>query len=146
MKPDTKEFLLKEYETLKREVEIRIKHLFTIFYYSLVACSAVWIWIYSNIEIVKKIEIILWLPFIIVVVSFYRNITLNNDIKKIGDYIKNLENEFKLPNNLGWETSLRGTKRNWYSSSYWWEIIYWIILLLLNLLLIIISKCYLISV
>jgi len=94
---------------------------------ALVFYGAVWAW-FSTQHWDLKFFPALFLPVIITIAYWFKQIHLSRSIRNIADYIRNIESAASLPPRFGWEHYARG-------HAYFrkWNWVYWILLIILNL-------------
>ncbi len=101
-KKDSEKFLLKEYESLRSEMEGEIEELRTIFKYTIVFSGLIWSWILSK-GLTENFHFLKWIPFFISTLFYLQYLSQLHDLFYIGNYLKKVESYFELPAGLGWE-------------------------------------------
>jgi hypothetical protein len=124
------EYLIAEFKALRKEIEIAIQHLHSLFRFTLLACGGIWTWLLSRLGELPSKHVV-WIPVAIVLFFFLRSITVNIDMKKVGNYLARVERGMHLPPGLGWETSLRSG--HWHGATDWWEYFFWTALAIANI-------------
>ena len=126
------EFLLKQYEALRKEIENKITVGEHIAISSVVATAVVWSWFLSNDELPRKFAsfqiLVFLIPVIAVVLFWLRASSLRESIEGIGRFISEIENRFT---SLGWE--LRHQSSGGIHPDLKWHKKFWIVLLILNI-------------
>jgi hypothetical protein len=103
MDPNTQQYLLAEFEALRREMDVEIVAVRDIITYVIFLSGVFWSWLFSKEkkEPPKGVEYIAPLLTILLCI---RAFTLSLQIGRIGEYIRLLESKLTLPPGLGWET------------------------------------------
>jgi hypothetical protein len=125
------QYLLKEHDNLRKEIEELEKHLYTTENFALLISGGFWAWILTNSQWGKNFSAILFVPAIISFLLFIRWISLGRSMSLVGRYLLQIEKEFNLPHDLGWENYLLKKR------SYWviiYHIIYFFTIFIGNLL------------
>lgn len=98
------EFHLKEYDCLRREIELHTQEARSLERNSLIAVGAIWAWLLHN---AVKDAIPAWAFFIPCLFSVLRPIRaygINQTFDELGEYIREIENSFhKVDGPRGWE-------------------------------------------
>jgi hypothetical protein len=133
-----KEFLVKEYKSLKEEIAGLVKHSRELELYALAGFAAFYPW-YLEYSADKRT---LWIPIFLAVLGAARSWAVAVRIAKIASYLRMVETEFGLyARRLGWEHFLlprpkeedaaaRPGKPPWYGPFVTTAAIFWIALLL----------------
>ena len=130
MNPDIQAYLLAEYKTLRDEIGSLGKDMRTISTYSILALGWIWSWLILNLSN-DRIDILRFLPALIVLVIFFFTKSIGRDIRMIGGYLHKVELFFSLPAGIGWENHL--SQNRWAKSRKFLEYAYWAILLIANI-------------
>ncbi|MGE3820217.1 MAG: hypothetical protein AB7I30_12425 [Isosphaeraceae bacterium] len=141
----TKELLLRQYETLRKEIEGFIKEQSQVSTCGVVVTGLIWAWILTNADLKDLLpehpflKTLLFVPFLLAALFFYRIVKLEVHIHVCSDHIAKLEAAFGLVGqdweSLAWEVYWKkrrmeggqGDIRDWHR-------VYWFWLCLVNLL------------
>jgi hypothetical protein len=122
----SRQFLLAEFQALRREIEQELRELESYTPYSLFASAAIWTWLLSDKGQFAS-KLVCWFPALLTVLFFVENVTVLGDMEHIGAYIAKIEDALQLPQDLGWERNLR---RGHYKFKHnTWRYIFWTFLL-----------------
>ena len=124
------QFLLAEYNSLRKEIENTTAQMRQLVTYSLLASGCFWAWHTSRAS--SSTLILKFVPFALTLLFFLYNFSLSKDMKRTGDYLSAVEKSLKLPFDLGWESHIR--KLGWNGFSDYWDYIFWSTILLGNFL------------
>jgi hypothetical protein len=102
MDPQTQQFLLDEFNTLRREIEAQMGALRDLIQYALLVSAAIWTWLFTRTKRGLP-SIAAFIPPLLSVLLCARALTLSLQIGKIGNYIFEVEQKLGLPAGLGWE-------------------------------------------
>ncbi len=129
-KKDVEKFLLKEYESLRAEMEGKIEELRNVFKYTIIFSGIVWAWILSH-TVSKNFNFLKWVPFFIALLFYFQYLSQIHDLFVLGKYLKKIEDYFDLPQGLGWEhrKNKLSKAKIIFTSSF-----IWIVIILLNFL------------
>ena len=97
---DTKAFHEKEYEALRREIELDIKETRSLERNALLANAAIFTWLATTGKEFLGHWWLPWLPVVISGLAAFRSFALLSRMMELGDYIAKLECTF---GSLGWE-------------------------------------------
>jgi len=97
------EFLLKEFELLRNELDESVKEARAIERYALVTTGAIWSWVVAQTEETTIYQPLVWLPAILVLFFAFRALGLSVHVRDIGKHLAEIEQAFHLPEDLGWE-------------------------------------------
>ncbi len=102
-----KTFHLKEYESLRKELEFLSNDLRTLEKYVVVSIAAVWTWLLTHQSSFPVTNPVIFLtawgmPFLFSSLGTIRALSLYKGIEQIGEYIKNIEDAFDIQ---GWENT-----------------------------------------
>ena len=128
------QFLIEEYKALRQEIDNNLLQLRRIIYLNILGCGALWYFILDSLSEKKPLYLIIyWLPLMLCTLCGLYFISLRRDVKRIGSYLKDTENEFlKKGNQLGWENFLINISKSWFGHTDKFETFHWIVLLVLN--------------
>jgi hypothetical protein len=128
-----REFLLKEFERLRIEIDDSVKETRTLERNAVISSGAIWAWALVNSGNVKgaSLYILLWLPVIIVAFSMFRAWALHRHLWAMGEYLAEVAKAFVLPLGLGWEQRFAQSTDKTKSQS---ATVFWIILLFITAL------------
>ena len=100
-----REFLLKEFERLRIEIDDSVKETRTLERNAVISSGAIWAWALVKTGTVTgaSLYILLWLPVVIVSFSAFRAWALHRHLLSMGKYLAEVEKAFVLPGGLGWE-------------------------------------------
>jgi hypothetical protein len=98
-----------------------------------VVSGVFWAWFATNQQQVDKLNfLVTWIPLALVTVLFLRALALNSKFKIYNEYIKKVEHQFQLHQELGWEKHVANV--HWRLFDYYtWAI--WTVLIAGNFLL-----------
>lgn len=124
----TPDFLLQEYEAIRREMDQAVTETRTLERYALVAVGGIWSWIVAKGE--PQYDALKWLPALLVVFLAFRALVLTKHVDFIANYLTEVEKSFALPERLGFETRFKhhGTLKR--LSAY----IFWLLLFLVSVI------------
>ena len=97
-----KDFLLTEYNALRRQMEQDIKQLGDLLRYALLASGGLWAWVLSHADS-KISQIAGWLPVALSTLLLLQVLELRKLVHQLGGYLYDIEGYFDLPHGLGWE-------------------------------------------
>jgi len=129
--PDQRDFLLTEYDHLRREVERLGAETRTLARYALVITGGIYGWFAARLldpdvgALDATFKVFTWTPAVVTLLFGVRCLALGYGIRRIAPYIQRIESEFRLPDGLGWETHLRDTRKR---IMFWSATLYWVIL------------------
>jgi hypothetical protein len=131
MNPPCDPFLLAEYESLRREIELEIKELGEFLRYGFLTSGGIWSWLLTRPPS-RGVTIAYFVPFLVTALLYVETTLVRRSIFTIGGYIRKVEQHFMLPAGLGWERHIQQEKRK---SQFLmrWEHLVWNLLWLLNL-------------
>lgn len=124
------EFLLKEYDALRLQIDSITKELFSLERWALISSGTIWSWLAttSNNNVP---HLIYWAPAIITILLCLRGWGLHSSNMLAGKYIANIESYFELPENMGWESLLKQARPLMVVNA---AILYWVILIVMNII------------
>jgi hypothetical protein len=99
------EFLLKEYEAVRREMDAAVKETRTLERYALVAVGAIWSWVVASDR--PEFDPLKWLPALLVGFLAFRAVALTLHVDFIARYLAKAEKAFVLPDGLGFEQQFK---------------------------------------
>ncbi|MBY0395540.1 MAG: hypothetical protein K2X91_03595 [Thermoleophilia bacterium] len=140
----TMELLLRQYDTLRREVEGFIHEQGQLATYGVIATGIVWSAVLTQpalrdlLVAHPSLRVLLFIPMVLAVLFYYRNIKLEDHIHVCGDHLARLEAAFGLVGKdwgaLAWDASWRRHREEGRAGGLReWHRVYWITLCLLNL-------------
>ena len=103
--PDAKEFLMKEYDALRKQIDDLTRELLSIEKWCLIVSGVIWSWLAST-QNKSMPELIYWCPAIISCLFGLRVLGLHRSTLLAGKYITGLEKTLCLPKGFGWESYL----------------------------------------
>lgn len=119
----TTDFLIKEYESLRTEMNEAVKETRTIERHAVIAIGIIWSWLALTEN--APYRQLIWLPLIIVLFSAYRAYGLTAHIDTIAKYLTKIESFFiTLDDDLGFELNHSAALTAKRFSAY----IFWILL------------------
>jgi hypothetical protein len=104
MDPHAQQFLISEFEALRREIDGNLAASRDLVSYALFTSALIWTWLITkkpNEPLPHGVEFIA--PLLSVLLGL-RALTLTWQIGRIGEYILLVESKLALPPGLGWET------------------------------------------
>jgi hypothetical protein len=132
------DFLIAEFDALRREIELKIKEIAQLWRYALFSSGVIWAWLWSPSATVGGHRVVFFLPLVLTLFLVSGNILLRGEIVRTATYILKLEKEvFCKDNGYGWETSLakdRKESKIWkiwkskHGQHEWWENLLWLFL------------------
>ena len=132
-------FLIAEFQDRRTQILNIIKQIDDGQKYALAATVAFWTWIASQKPQVA-FYYVFWFPVLVVLYFMIKWRLLNRSITSIATYVRRIEEEFELPNDLGWEHRDDNIRKQ-FGNLYW---VYWFLLILLNVTLaVVITKIWL---
>lgn len=98
------EFHLQEYAALRAEMNAKMEEIGRSSRFLLLALSGLFWWLATQRNAPPDVMLALsaWLPFLVSIFFTWYRSNLSNSVKKLGLYLKKLENEF-AKDGLGWE-------------------------------------------
>ena len=120
------QFLLAEYDALRREIDEKIRQSNSLPKYTALATAAIWTWLYSN-NVDSVVRIVTWIPACLTVLLGVLDVAMHRDIIRAGEYIRRVEKHLNLPEGLGWEGYIRG--QSWTRIP---KVLFWLALLAAN--------------
>jgi hypothetical protein len=111
MKTYQKNFYLKEYESLRKELEFLSNDLRNLEKYVIFSIAAIWSWLLTQTTPEGGVDIkylkLAWrgIPLILSVFGIARAASLYVGIQKISTYLRGVENDFGI---IGWEKTNKG--------------------------------------
>jgi hypothetical protein len=105
------QFLIEEYQALRREIEVMIKNVFWIFLTTLPIIGSIYLFFFQYPEKIIRREFFI-LPVMLVFILARVFFMMHKEIKDIAQYIREIE-RLLAPEGFGWETYLfeRNKKR-----------------------------------
>lgn len=101
------EYLQEEQKQRRREIETLSARIESDQTRALIVTGVIWSWLATNWSFDKASAcLIVILPPILMLFFFYRHFHLIQSIFKIAEYTRYLENQFNVPEGLGWESWL----------------------------------------
>jgi hypothetical protein len=126
MEPDQKEFLLREFDALRRQMEQDIRQIGDLLRFAVLASGAIWAWLLSQAKPdcppTKFSLFISIIPLLITVAFGVFVRQLRAFIKTIGEYIQTVEEKkFALP---AWQSYFQehGAMVGTYETGIWWSL------------------------
>jgi hypothetical protein len=104
MDTDQKEFLIREYDRLTVEIADALKETQRLERISLIGSALILTWALSQPGL-SGFRLIMWIPFVLVILGALRSLGLLNQMRSIGKYIRRVEKLHALPDGHGWENS-----------------------------------------
>jgi hypothetical protein len=103
---DAKEFYLKEYECLRREIEWLLQDYRTLERNVVLAIGVTWAWLFTH---TTHPRLAWWIPVLFAVLGAIRAYGIHQGFAKLGNYIKLLEENFSgLGDPEGWQHKIPG--------------------------------------
>ena len=100
-----REFHLKEYDTLRKEIMARVDEARKTAQFVIVVAGAIWAWLITNNASKTIPNIAYWLPFFVMLLGLIRSIAVLITISRITKYLRKLELILCEKSLLkGWET------------------------------------------
>lgn len=124
MTEKSQDFLLAEFQALRREIEIDLAQMRALGRYGVFATAALWGWFLTQPTV--DTSAMKPLPAILVFLLFLYSCAFRADLRRIGSYIASVEDVFEL---RGWENRL---KKGWMAMADWVEYAYWLLLFSVN--------------
>ena len=131
MENTQKEYLFKEFESLKREIEQGVASIRSSERFAVSVAALVWTWTLSN-KSSQYNAIVIWVPLVFSGLLGIQVFADFRHINRISRYLSQIENSVTLPEPFGWEKWL-AKNNDWLT--VFTHCIYWILLLLVSLLL-----------
>ncbi|MEP6466904.1 MAG: hypothetical protein ABJB05_11400 [Parafilimonas sp.] len=122
------EFLMKEYDAVRTEMNDTVKETRMVERNSLIATTVIWSWLATTDHVAYKQ--LKWLPVILVLFSAYRAFGLASHIDKIRNYLRKFEHSVLLEDDWGFEQYYKSKLTSRRISSY----IFWVLLFLVTLI------------
>jgi hypothetical protein len=123
MTQEEKDFHLKEFECLRKEIEFTLTEFHSIQRYVILASGAVWAWLFTQCVTIWEAWAI---PLLFAGVGLIRHLALLEQLKIISSYIQQLEQKF-APEACGYEYFYRLQWKKWkyapYSNALVWSIL-----------------------
>lgn len=128
---DQQSFLISEFSALRREIELEIKELRELLRYAILSSGAIWAWLLSRSQPMLS-RVGCFLPLALSLLLLGQSLLVRKKVFGLGAYLQRIEQAFKLPDRLGWETQLtRGIIKR--DNLPRWENTVWAVLCLGNL-------------
>ena len=127
------EFHLREYESLRKEIEFATQEMRSIETYVLIATGAVWTWLASANSEPPFAKIAWWIPLLFAVLGALKTFALYRGIERMSSYIQKLEQYFcNTRVSSGWETHVhtREVRENFLNIYMY---IFWIIMIAISI-------------
>jgi hypothetical protein len=126
-----KDFHLKEYESLKKEIADLVEHSHKLEIYALGGIAAFYAWFFH--ETARPDRIVLCIPILLVILGAFRSWAVLKRIYEIAEYLLNVEKVFSLkePRLTGWETHREPKSSSPFLSS---AAVFWAVLLAVTML------------
>jgi hypothetical protein len=128
MTTDEKDFHLKEFEGLRKEIEYSLNEFHSVQRYAILATGAVWAWLFTQ-------NVTTWeawgIPLLFTILGAIRQVALFEQMKTISGYIRKLEKKF-CDTYLGYEHFYRVERKNLKTAAYS-NFLVWLILPVLTL-------------
>ena len=104
-----KDFHMKEYESLKREIINLVRDSRKLEVYAIGALGGFYAWFLSKKDGVSRPELILLIPLLVALLGSWRAWAIFVRLRDIAEYLIEVEKEFALADNglPGWETHLK---------------------------------------
>lgn len=125
MDKNSKDYLLSEYSSLRQEVLDTLKEVTTNEKAVLLFSGAYWAWTLTNLNNIKYLDIVAWVPVVLSLLFTLRAFSLDKKFDTFHKYILNLESQFNLEG-LGWEHHIGNKKRGWFTlyNRLFWGILF----------------------
>ena len=127
----TDTFLIAEYESLRREIELEIRELGEFLRYGFLASGGVWTWLLARPK-GSVSAVAFFIPFVVTLLFQVETKLVRQSIFNLGSYLREVENQFQLPNGLGWERRIQSSRRK-KQKLMKWEHLVWNLLVFGNL-------------
>jgi hypothetical protein len=124
-------FLIAEYESLRREIELEIKELGEFLRYGFLTSGGIWAWLLTQ-QKGRVAVVAYYLPSLVTTCLYVETTLVRRSIFNIGTYLRRVEVHFSLPGGLGWERYIQASQRK-LQHLMRWEHLVWNTLWLLNL-------------
>lgn len=128
--PNPNTLLLAEYDSLRREIEQRIKETSEYLRYGLLATGASWAWLLSQ-PLGTAARGAYILPLILGLALFAHTVAERDNIQRIAEYLARIEKHFALPDGFGWES--RRHRPGYHRTFANWNNFLWVMIALVNL-------------
>ena len=135
MDENKKDFLKAEYAALRQEILDTLQEVPKNERLALVLSALFWSWFVIKVEDFNYLYFISWLPFALILLLYFRAISLDEKFEAFHKYLMKIEKDFEL-GELGWEHFLDREGKDWFSGS---ARPFWYFLMAGNLLLALIS-------
>ncbi|SRR5258708_23450370 len=127
-----KDFCLKEYEYLRKEIEWLLTDARTVERNTLIAVGATWAWLFSNFKTVAAARWAWYIPVLFVALGALRSWGISEQFKLFHEYLKTMEAAFfadKAPE--GWE-HFSWEKSGWVTRSAYmfWTILFTVVVII----------------
>jgi hypothetical protein len=123
------DFILKEYEALRREMEEAVKETRVLERSAVLATGAIWSWLVGAGK--PEYELAKWLPALIVLALGIRALLLTSHIDFLAKYFIEVEKSFLLPSGLGFEQQFkRKGKAKRLSAYVFWAVLFVVVVVL----------------
>ncbi len=120
------EFLRKEFELVRHEMDESVKESRSLERYALTLTGGIWAWLAVNSQEHPVHPYAVWLPLLLVFLFFLRAVALYLHTNDIADHLKDTEKlAFNVPFHLGWEQKFK-EKGKFKRATFW---LFWILLL-----------------
>ena len=129
MEKQHQEFLMKEYEALRKQIDNFLHEILQLEILALIASGVIWSWL-ATFKDPNIPRFVFFFPAGLTLLIGARSWGLQITTTKIGEYICSLEKFLELPNSLGWELHLKRTRSK---SAYISGTILWMVIFATNL-------------
>jgi len=106
MKEHHFEYIAKEYESLRSEMDGLQKHLRTTENFGILISGAFWAWYFSQTGTDSLNPLVKYIPVAVSLLLLIRWVAISQAIVAIGKYQRKIEQRLELPDDFGWEASL----------------------------------------
>ena len=127
----TDTFLIAEYESLRREIELEIKELGEFLRYGFLSSGGVWAWLLTQPK-ERVVTAAFFIPFVVSILFNVETRLVRHSIFGLGSYLREVEAHFALPGRLGWEHRIQASSRK-KQKLMKWEHVVWNLLIGANL-------------
>lgn len=113
MKAETKDFLLAEYSHLRSEIQDAVQQVPANEKWALTISGVFWAWLGSDLSRAEHLQIVVWIPAVIVFLLFLRWRAIEHKFTAYNTYLKKVEERFEV-DGLGWEHHIDDAGRHWF--------------------------------
>lgn len=131
--PEAAALLNLMYESLRKEIEQKLRSLDLLAIYAVIGTALTWSWMVTHRSELASSRAMIWLPLVTALLFAWKVRALKATINRASSHLGAIEQQFGLTAALGWELSCKaGRDARFPDSLARWDALFWIIICLIN--------------